>query len=214
MLSDTAVQAGMSMGGNSLVNYLNGDSSDSLVDSLGEKHKVTNGPLAQKKFGKLREAAEKLEQSAGRLNEEGSGSIYEKARKSGDASEVYDEVEKLISNYNDVLDKMRTDTSTLGRFYQQSLKEAMKENKEALGTMGISIDKNGRLSADKEKLRTSDLARVESIFGPEGTISNRISLIAEKVADNAQANIKSASSQYNAAGSSVDALLWSYDAKS
>ena len=67
---------------------------------------------------------------------------------------------------------------------------------------------------EKEKLRTSDLDRVESVFGANGTISGRISVIAEKVADSAKANLKSASSQYNSSGNSVDALLRNYDAKS
>ncbi len=214
MLSETTVQAGIQMGGNSLVNYLNGDMTDSLASSLGNKHKITEGPLAQKKYEKLKDAAEKLGENAAKLSGEGSRSIYEKARKSEDASEVYDEVEKMISNYNDLLEKVRTDTSTLGRFYQQSLKEVMKENKDALAAMGITIDKSGKLSVEKEKLRTSDLDRVESVFGANGTISGRISVIAEKVADSAKANLKSASSQYNSSGNSVDALLRNYDAKS
>lgn len=203
----------MPMGGNSLVNYLNGDSSDSLVNSLGEKHKTANGIVSKNSYQKLKEAAEKLEQQADKLNTSGSKSVYEKARESGDASEVYDEVEKLVSSYNDMLDKVRTDTSTLGRFYYQSLKEVVTENKNALSGLGISIDKNGRLNIDKEKLKAADVDRVESVFGAAGTLSSRLNLIAGKVADSAQANLKSASSQYDATGNSVDALLRSYDAK-
>ncbi len=197
----------MSLTGNSLVNHLNGDDSDSLVNSLGKNHHSTVNALSKGKYEKLKEAAERLEQYADALHTAGDKSIYEKAKKSGDASEVQDEVEKMVSAYNDVLDKLRTDMTTLGQFYRQSLKEAAAENKEGLKSVGISLDKNGRMNIDKEKLKSADVDKLESIFGEAGTLSSKLNLIVEKVADSAQANAKSASSQENAAGNSVDALI-------
>lgn len=213
MMGEKTVQAGIQMGGNSLVNYLNGDESDSLAKSLGNSSHSTLKTLSKGKYEQLKEAAERLQQQSAKLNENGSASIYEKARKNDDPSEVYGEVEKLVSSYNSMLDKLRTDMTTLGRFYQQSLKEAVNENKGLLSGVGISLDKNGRMILDKEKLKTTDVGRLESIFGADGILSSKLNAIAEKAADNAQANLKSISSQYNASGNSVDALLGSYDAK-
>lgn len=212
MMNEANMQAGTPLTGSTLASYLNGDSTRTLASSLGEKHRVSDF-ISKGKYEKLKEAAEKLEQYAEKLNRTGSGSVFEKARESGDTSPVYEEVEKLVSGYNDMLEKLRGDTSTMGRFYQASLREAAEENKEALKTVGISVDKSGKLSVDKEKLNSADINKVESIFGPAGTLSSKLYLIAGKVADSAQANVKSASSQYNAAGNSVDALIRSYDAK-
>lgn len=213
LLNDASMQAGMQLTRGTLASYLNEDSADTLVGALGEKQSsVTNG-LSKGKYQKLQKAAEELEESAGKLNEAGTGSIYDKARESGDASTVYEEVEKLVASYNGLLEKMSFDISTLGRFYQASLKEAAAEHKKALGEIGVSVDKNGRLNVEKEKLKAADIGKVERIFGKEGTFSPKLYLIAAKVADSAQANLKSVSSQYNAAGNSVDTLLRSYDAK-
>lgn len=213
MTNEASMQAGMPLGGGTLASYLNGDSSNSLVNSLGEKHHTLSDSIMRKSYQKTKETAEKVEQYAEKLNQGGDNSIYEEARKSGDASAVYEEVEKLASAYNEMLDKIRTDTSTLGRFYQSSLKEAAAENKDALKGIGITLDKNGRMSVDKEKLKAADIDRVESIFGAAGTLSSKLGLIAGKIAESAEANLKSVSSQYNAAGSSVDSLIRSYDAK-
>ncbi len=87
------------------------------------------------------------------------------------------------------------------------------DHKDELSALGITMDKNGKLSIDKEKLKSADLSRLESVFGAEGTLTSRLNLIAGKVADSAEASLKSASSQYNAAGNSVDSLIRSYDAK-
>lgn len=213
MTNGASLEAGMSLTGNSLVNHLNGDDSDSLVNFLGENHHSTANALSRGKFEKQREAARNLESQSAKLCETGSDSVYEKARESGDNSEVYDEVKKLVSAYNEMLDKLRTDMTTMGRFYQQSLKEAATENKDLLKLAGITLDKNGRMNIDKEKLKESDVTKLEGIFGADGTLSSRLNLIAEKVADNAEANLKSVSGSYNAAGNSVDTLLRTYDAK-
>lgn len=213
MMSEKTVQAGIQMGGNSLVNYLDGDETDSLAKSLGNSSHSTLKTLSKGKYEQLKDAAEKLQQQSAKLNEEGSDSIYEKARKSDDPSEVYGEVEKLVSAYNSMLDKLRTDMTTMGRFYQQSLKEAVEENKGLLSGVGISLDKNDRMILDKDKLKATDVGTIESIFGTGGVLSSKLNLIAEKAADNAQANLKSISNQYNASGNSVDAMFGSYDAK-
>lgn len=214
MTSGASLEAGMSLTGNSLVSHLNGEESDSLVNYLGEKnHHTTSDALSKGKYEKQREAAETLERQSAKLCETGKKSVYEKAKESGDATEVQDEVQKLVSAYNGMLDRLRTDMTTMGRFYQQSLKEAATENKDLLKLVGISLDKNGRMEIDKDKLKASDVTKLEGIFGTEGTLSSKLNLIAEKVADNAEANVKSASSQYNAAGNSVDTLLRTYDAK-
>lgn len=213
MTNEASIQAGLTLGGNTLASYLNGDTSKTLASSLGEKNHSVTDSYTRKNYQKVKEAAERLEEYADALNRTGSKSVYEKARRNGDASEVYEEVEKLASAYNEMLDKLRTDTSTLGRFYQSSLKEAAAENKEALKGVGITFDKNGRMNVDKEKLKSADVDRLESIFGESGTLSSKLYLISEKIADSAEANLKSASSQYNAAGNSVDTLIRSYDAK-
>lgn len=203
----------MSLTGNSLVNYLNGGDSDSLVNSLGESHHSTANALSKGKYEKMREAAENLEQQAEKMKGTDGKSLYDQARESGDLTEVQGEAKKLVSAYNTMLDKLRTDMTTMGRFYQQSLKEAAAENKDALKSIGISLDKNGRMNIDQEKFKSADADKLESIFGADGTLSAKLNLIAGKVTESAEANLKSVSSQYNAAGNSVDTLLRSYDAK-
>lgn len=214
ILNKTSLESGLPLtGGNSLVNQLNGNASGSIVDALGNSSGSAAGKLSKSKYQKIREAAEKLEKQVNLLKESGEDSVFEKARKSGDMSEVCAEIEKFAAAYNDMMDKLRTDTGAMNSFYRSSMQEAVKESKEALSNIGITVDKNGKLYVDKEKLKGADLDKLESLFGGGGTVMTKLSLIAGKIVDNADANIKSASSQYNAAGNSVDALLQSFDAK-
>ncbi len=213
MTNNATMNAGMSVTGNSLASFLNGEGTDSMAASLGNKHHSTMNVYSKGKYEKLKESADRLEQYADALNATGNKSLFEEAKKSGDPTEVYGEVEKMVSAYNDLLGRMRTDMSTMGRFYYESLKAVTADHKDELSALGITMDKNGKLSIDKEKLKSADLSRLESVFGAEGTLTSRLNLIAGKVADSAEASLKSASSQYNAAGNSVDSLIRSYDAK-
>ncbi len=213
MTNNATMNAGMSVTGNSLASFLNGEGTDSMAASLGNKHHSTMNVYSKGKYEKLKESADRLEQYADALNATGNKSLFEEAKKSGDPTEVYGEVEKMVSAYNDLLGRMRTDMSTMGRFYYESLKAVTADHKDELSALGITMDKNGKLSIDKEKLKSADLSRLESVFGAEGTLTSRLNLIAGKVADSAEASLKSASSQYNAAGNSVDSLIRSYDTK-
>lgn len=215
ILNETSLKSGIALSSGSLVNQLNGDSaSDSIINSLGNKGSSTLNSLSGEKYRKLKEYAEKLEERAERLKKEGKDSVFEKARESGDSSEVYQEVKDFISDYNSIMSRLRSDTSPMGLFYRQNLSEAVSENSEALKEIGIVVDKNGKMTVDNEKLKTADLNKVESLFGKSSDMMAKLSLIAGRLVDNAEANLKSSSSQYNASGSAVDTLLRNFDSKS
>lgn len=213
ILKDTSLRSGISLSGGTLVNQLNGDSTDSLIGSLHDQDTSAPDSVSREKYKKLRESAEKLEAQANRLKKTGEDSVFEKAKESGDTSEVCGEISSLVSSYNELMEKLRSDTSTMGMFYWQSLQEAVTENKDALSEIGITVDKNGKMRVDEEKLKSADLDKIEKLMGAEGTVMAKLSLISGKIVDNAEANLKSVSSQYNAAGNSVDALLRSFDSK-
>ncbi len=214
ILNKTSLEAGLPLtGGNSLVNQLNGNASGSIVDALGDHTNSASGSLSKNKYRKIKEAAERLEEQANLLKKAGKDSVFEKARESGDTTQLCEEIKKFTEQYNDMMDNLRTDTGAMNSFYRSSMQQAVTESKEALAEIGIIVDKNGKLSVDEEKLKDADLDTVEKLLGGSGTVMTKLSLIAGKIADNAQANLKSASSRYDAAGNNVDALLRTYDAK-
>ncbi|NBH15702.1 hypothetical protein D3Z36_16455 [Lachnospiraceae bacterium] len=151
--------------------------------------------LDRKKYEALRKSAENLQQSADKLH---SDELYEEARKSGDTQSVGDYAERLLEQYNQTLKSLKGTTSPLNQFYRQTLIEAAKAGKEELEGIGITQGKDGSLSLDKDKLKEADADTLEQVLG--GSFTEKISFVADKVADNAKANAASASSQYNAAG--------------
>ena len=57
-----------------------------------------------------------------------------------------------------------------------------------------------------EKIKSTDFETLEGLFGKDSDFVNKIAFLATKVADNAEANIKSLNSAYNASGNLYAAI--------
>ena len=64
MTNNATMNAGMSVTGNSLASFLNGEGTDSMAASLGNKHHSTMNVYSKGKYEKLKESADRLEQYA------------------------------------------------------------------------------------------------------------------------------------------------------
>ncbi|MCI8484957.1 MAG: flagellar filament capping protein FliD [Lachnospiraceae bacterium] len=207
ILNQTARKAGVPVSF-ALSDYLSSKSKNSL-NGL-EKNQEAN--LAKKNhYEKLEKTAEELAKSAQIFLAEGADSIFAKAKESGSNEEIYKHLDQWMENYNSTLKSLKNTASPLNNYYRQMLQDAASENSEALKNAGITIGKDGTLSVDKEKLHKTDRESLESLFGASGTFSKRVSYLGERVADNARANAKSYSNQYNAQGNDYSAFFNKYD---
>lgn len=194
MLNASMRNAGLPVNHVSLLNYVNSSSqSNSLLSALNK-----NGiKLQDKGYEKLKGQAEKLQQATDKM---ASGEYFEEARKSGDLQPIYSNVQEMIKNYNNTIKSMKSTSSPLNQYYRQMLKEAAADDKDKLKQIGITRSEDGTLNVDEDKLKASDVDKLEEILGVKGTFSSKVSFLADRIADNARANASSASSQYNALG--------------
>lgn len=188
---------------------LNSSSENSLLSALSKNNNKSQ--IHKNGYSKLEKAAEQLSQSVNIFMAEGSESIFAKAKESGNKEEIFDHVEKLVEHYNSTMKSLQSTASPLDVYYYQALQETAANNSEALKNAGLTISKNGVISIDKDTLQAADLDSLETLFGTSGTFSKKISFLSERIVDNAAANARSASSQYNAMGNSYSAFYNKYD---
>lgn len=206
MLNASMRKAGLPVNNMSLLNYINGSSSqsNSLLSALNKNGITTNN----KSYEKLKSQAEKLQETMDALS---SGELFEGARESKDAEAVLSSAQDMIKRYNDTLKSLKGTTSPLNQYYRQMLLEASKDAEGQLKEIGISIASDGTLSLDADKLKSSDIDQLEEVLGADGSFTPKISFLASRIADNAGANAASASSQYNALGNNYFAASGKYD---
>lgn len=56
------------------------------------------------------------------------------------------------------------------------------------------------MTVDEDKLKSVDVDTLEKVLGASGDFTSKMSFLAGRISDNAQAGIKSLGSQYNSTG--------------
>ena len=209
MLNESARKAGLPINGTSLLNYINGNSNNTLLNALN-KNSATD-VATKTKYEKLEKAADQLSEAASVFIATGEDSLFSKARESGDNQDVYNAVEDFVGKYNSTLSALKNTSSTLNDYYSQMLKSAASDNKDALESIGITIAKDGSLSVDKDKLKEADIDTLEKVLGNTKGFTQKAAYVADRVSDNAHTNQSSLSSQYSSTGSLYSALASKYN---
>lgn len=106
----------------------------------------------------------------------------------------------MVGDYNDTMKYLKQMSGVLNDYYRQTLKETVTGNKEELEEIGITVGTDGSLSLNKDKLAEADEEKVKKLLGASSDFVKRISAVASRVSDNANVNMASASSRYNASG--------------
>lgn len=212
MLNESAKRAGLPINNTSLLNYINNDSSENtLLSALDKNGSGAVDTVKKSSYEKLEKEADQLLQKAEVFTDESKDSVFARARESGSGQEIYDAAKRLVQQYNAVASSLKKAPSALNNFYGQMMREAASENSEALKNIGITLAKDGTLSIDEEKLKSSDIDALEQVLGPANGFSSKVAFLANRISDNAQANVQSLTSQYTSTGTFYSALASKYN---
>lgn len=127
--------------------------------------------------------------------------------------EVYNAVNSYVKNYNSLIDagaKTGNDGIT-GKL--NTITGNTVANGKKLGSIGITIDENGKLSLDKEKLAKADNSAVKSLFADRASYGYSVSVTAGMAASSAsyeasKTSIYTNSGSYNVStGTMMDSLF-------
>ena len=199
MLNDSARRAGLPIRDTSLLDYINKDGSSNGLLGVSNSKMSAVDSMKKKTYENIeKEAGDLSDKAIQFLNE--ADDLFAKAKESGDTSEIVSRIMDMVDSYNKTIDILSKETDTLTRFYLGSLKDAFFNNEAALKELGITVDKTGKVSIDKDKLKAADPKALEAVFGTSGNLSAKLYLIAGKVADNASASLSSINNQYGSDG--------------
>lgn len=198
MLNESARKAGLPINHTSLLNYIKSDGKqNTLLDALNKSNETS---VKKGSYEKIDKESDKLMQAANDLLQDGENSLFEQAKISSDYQGVYDGIEKLFERYNGTLKALKATPNTMNNFYREMMLEASAETKESLSSVGVTFAKDGTARVDMEKIKLTDFDTLEGLFGKDSDFVNKIDFLSAKVSNNAEANIRSLNSAYNASG--------------
>ena len=138
MLNNAAAKAGIPVNRSSLLNYINGNSSNvSLANSLSKTQKSDSAKKAD--YEKLETSADEAVKSMDKLLTSGGENI------------TASDLQSFVDRYNEMLKSLSKTSDTLNNFYAQMIKDPVKGCQKELAQLGITMAKDGTLSFDKAK---------------------------------------------------------------
>ena len=202
MMQASAKRAGISLGGTSLLNYINSGSTQTtqgaLLNALNTKQHSAVSKTQSAGYEKLEKNADALSESLKTFLTEGEESIFQKAGE--DRQLLTDAVKQMVEDYNATIKSLKNTSNPLNDFYKEMMQEAGVESEADLVAIGITQKEDGTLALDEEKLKNADADIIKKALDGNGTFTSKIAFIAGRISDNAKANMESYSSQYGADG--------------
>lgn len=203
MLTNSAAKSGISLQRASLLDVLNSKSSSALFGGVGNNtNKGVSDILKKNNYSKLEDTSENLNKYASKLANTDKNSIYDKAKESGDLKELLSDVGKMVEEYNATMSQLKKTGGTMDEFYRRQLIEIPAGCKDALKSIGITQAKDGSLSIDEKILQNADADTLKRALGSETKFASKLSLVSNRINQNASANVTSAFSRYTSNGSS------------
>ncbi len=215
MLNETAQKAGLPIHRSSLLDYVNNDnvgsSGNALLDALQSNNGSQVNTTNKVKYEKIESAADGLGEQAVKFITEDKDNVLNQAKETGDTKQLLQETEALAEKYNQMLSVLQKNGGTMELFYADALKEAVRDKKDVLENIGVTIEKDGSLKVDKDKMKSASAEDFEKALGGDESLAGRLSYVALKVSDNAQANLDSTSSWYSQNGNFYTGYQNKYD---
>lgn len=165
-------------------------------------------------FNSLSKAAKELNDSS--LYAEGD---YEVTSSSGEKSsskynydKIYDKLNSFVDAYNSAIksgassDTKSINTKTLNTIF------ATTTNSSLLSSIGVTTDKDGYLSIDRDKFNSANISSIKSLFNGQGTYADTVASKADLTASIAEGKLSGSKSTYASSGSAAKTDLSSlYD---
>lgn len=202
MMARTSARTGIPLQQNSLLDIMNKKSASSIgsmVSSAGSTNSFLQ-KLNSKSSAQLKESAENLGSYISKLYDDGKDSLFAKAEASGDTSELVKNITGMADAYNKTLKYLSASDSALNKFYAQELKNYTSDHAEALKAAGVTRNKDGSLSIQKDVLSAADIDSLKAAFGSASGFSDKVGYVAGRTAANASASSASILSGYDKSG--------------
>ena len=204
MLARTSAKSGVPLPQNSLLDIMNKRSSfsNNTMSPLGNTGKANQylQKINEKSKKELKSSAESLSGYAKKLSDDGADSLFAKAEETGDTSELVENIIGMTEAYNKTMKHLSGSDGTLDRFYLQELESYLTEHADALKAVGITTDRSGKISVQKDTLKSAGLDALKAAFGREAGFTEKAAYVSGRAAQNASAATASLLGGYDSSG--------------
>ena len=183
--------------------YYSNQASESTDGAAANKNtgKVQNIDIQKNNATVNRDNAASLVDSASELKKYSLWSKVDKTDKDGNTSKEYDTdkiakaVSSFVKDYNSLVSSTVDSSSRYVLNSASNMVNYTRANADLLKKIGISVSSDNKLTVDEDKLKTSDMAVVKSVFKDSGSFGQTISAKASTIYGNAVSQLSELSTK-------------------
>ena len=149
--------------------YGKGNTSSVLDQILEEKKYPKVSKEAQEANSKLTAGISSLTQAVSKLQDEDTYKASEDGTSAAD--KVISAVKSYVSQYNDVVAAAKDSTLVNKTAHVAGMMRASEENAEKLAEIGVTVNRDGTLLLDVDKLKATDISKVQELFTKDDVMS-------------------------------------------
>lgn len=161
--------------GDNISSYL---SSGRALSKASSKAEYTNSVLQDQfggsKGGSTKNLAFGVREDAMVLADDGRNSIMSKAVESGDTKEVRQAVTDFVDGYNSLISRLTKNGGAMDAGRLKELNQIIASASDSLKTVGITLDKSGKLDLDKSVLGTAKAEDLQKCFQGEDGLAAKV----------------------------------------
>lgn len=170
--------------------------STSKNDKTEKNDKTKTESTTAKELKEVQTEANELRDSAAALMQKGSKSVF----KDEDMDKIYKAVSDFVDDFNTVVEKGENSGSKTLIRGAEGLVDLAGDYEKELNQMGITFDKDNKLSIDKDTFMKTDVSKVKELFNGQNSLAYLTSLRAVSMANTANSE-SNKSSLYTGDGS-------------
>lgn len=171
-------------------NKVGNDSSSTSTNSTDKSDKISTSLAADsaKTLANIDKAADKLKESADALINKGTDSLFQEKEvttknedgtsvttKEYDMDAIYDAVSTFVNDYNSLLDSVSKSDSANVQRSASNMTNITSLYSKTLEKVGITVDKDNKLSVDKDTFKAADMTTVKSVLNNSPSFAYTIS---------------------------------------
>lgn len=114
---------------------------------------------------------------------------------SDNGTNVYNNIKAFVTTYNNLVSSLENSPEYSLSRNVKLLKNALKDNKDALSEIGIEITSSGKININKQTLAESNPKKIKRLLGEDSELPNKLRFYANKIYKNAH-NINISTPKY------------------
>lgn len=158
-------------------------------------------------FMTVKNNAGEVQSTASKLSATGEDSLFAKAEKAGDTSEVTKTVKEFINQYNSMVRSMKSTGDRVDSSYVNQMNAYATMYRSALQATGVTKQSDGTLAVDEKTLKGASMEALKKAWSGSGSFAAKAGTIAGSAQSNAVSNMNSA------IGNAYSNLLRNYGAR-